>query len=102
MRSGGGSAALLLLLLLAAFALTGVSPNERAPRGAARDAVPTGRPEGMQVMDISADMERVRSRRMREMRQQVDADNHYRHVTAETRMRARYGAATWNMYEPHW
>lgn len=93
-----GSAARSLAIALAAVFLLGIAGGET--QGGHSDAVPTGRRPGFEPMDISEEMEQVRTQRARELESQVDADAYYRRVTPERRMRARYGGATWNLYEP--
>ena len=97
-RQAAGSAARRFAVALAAVFLLGISGGET--QGRHSDAIPTGRRPGFEPMDISEEMEQVRSRRVQEMERQVDADAYYRRGTPERRMRARYGAATWNLYEP--
>ena len=97
-RHAAGSVARRLAVALAAVFLLGISGGET--QGRHSDAIPTGRRPGFEPMDISEEMEQVRTRRAQELERQVDADAYYRRVTPERRMRARYGAATWNLYEP--
>ena len=92
-----GSAARCLAVALAAVFLLGISGGET--QGRHSDAVPTGRRPGFEPIDISEEMEQVRTRRARELERQVDADTYYRRATPERRMRARYGGATWNLYD---
>ena len=63
------------------------------------DAVPSV-PPGFEPVDVSVEVEQIRARKARELEQQVGTEMYWRRVTPERRMRARYGAATWNMYEP--
>jgi len=89
----------LLALAVAALLLLGIAGEDG--RETHTDAVPTTRPPGFEPVDISEEMEQVRARRTREMQRQVDADIHYRTISSEPRLRARYGGATWNLYEPY-
>ncbi len=91
----------LLAVGCAALALTGISGGEDPRGGQHSDAVPGALPPGYEVMDVSEEMEQIRSREVRELEQQVDVDARYRTITPEARIRARYGSATWNLYEPH-
>ena len=65
-----------------------------------RDAAPTGIPEGFEPVDISEEMHQVESQRTQEMYRDVDRGMRARYDTPERRIRARYGGATWNMYDP--
>ena len=100
MHPPGGSATRLLLAALTSLLLLGIQAGE-PPRGQHDDAVPSGRRPGFEPMDISEEMEEIQRRQERELEQQVDADRHYRTVSSEPRLRARYGSATWNLYEPY-
>ena len=96
------SAALRLLCVgCAALALTGISGGDKPRGGEHSDAVPGALPPGYEVLDVSEEMEEIRRRDVRELEQQADVDARYRRVTPEARIRARYGSATWNLYEPH-
>jgi hypothetical protein len=94
---GGRLAVLLLASALAAPVLTGLSPEQERHE----DAVPSGAPPGFEPVDVEEEVSEIRRREVRKMEEQVDADIHYRRVTAEQRIRARYGSATWNLYEPY-
>jgi hypothetical protein len=98
MRPRGGSVARRIAVGLAALLLLGITAEQQQPGHS--DAVPTGRRPGFEPMDISEEMEQVRTRRARELERQADADTYYRRATPERRMRARYGGPTWNLYEP--
>lgn len=65
-----------------------------------QDGAPRGVPPGFEPVDVSSDMERIESRRQREIQQDAAVDMDYRYATPERRMRARYGGSTWNMYDP--
>ena len=65
-----------------------------------RDAAPSGVPEGFEPVDISEEMHNVEVRRQREMERDVERGMRARYDTPERRIRARYGGATWNMYDP--
>lgn len=82
---------------LALALLLGISPGKKRHE----DAVPSGAPPGFEPVDVSEDVAKIQRRNNRAMADQVNADAHYRRVTAEDRIRARYGSATWNLYEPH-
>ena len=98
MRPSPPSARVLAILVL----LIGFGGAAGAVQGQQRyeDASPSGIPPGFEPVDVSEDMQRIENRRQREMEQQVDRDIHYRYATPERRIRARYGGATWNMYDP--
>jgi hypothetical protein len=64
------------------------------------DGTPSGIPPGFEPVDISEDMHEIEVRKQREMYNSVDRDLDMRYVTPERRIRARYGGATWNMYDP--
>ncbi len=100
MQPPGTSAARLLAAALASLFLLGIQAGE-SPRGQHEDAVPSGRLPGFEPVDIAEEMEQIQRRKQRELEQQVDADRHYRTVSSEPRLRARYGSATWNLYEPY-
>ena len=93
---GRRPAPLLLSAILALTVLLGISPGEKRHQ----DAVPSGAPPGFEPVDVSAEVSEIRRRNAREMQRQVDADAYYRRVTAEDRIRARYGSPTWNLYDP--
>ena len=97
MHPPGGSAARLLAAALMSLLLLGIQPGESRPKH--DDAVPSGRRPGFEPMDISEEMEQIQRREERELERQVDADRHYRTISSEPRMRARYGSATWNLYD---
>jgi hypothetical protein len=102
MQRSRGSAIRGSLAALAALLLLGISAED-TPRGGEShtDAVPSARKPGFEPVDVSAEMEEIRSRDLRRMQEQVDAEAYYRHTTPERRLRARYGSATWNLYEPY-
>ncbi len=81
---------------LALALLPGISPGQKRHQ----DAVPSGAPPGFEPVDVSQEVSEIRRRNNRAMARQVDADAHYRRVTSEDRIRARYGSATWNLYDP--
>lgn len=86
---------------LAGLLLLGISAED-SPQGQQHtDAVPSGRQPGFEPVDVSEEIEEIRSRELRQLEQQVEADVYYRNVTPERRLRARYGSATWNLYEPY-
>ncbi|MDJ0852425.1 MAG: hypothetical protein QNK04_28980 [Myxococcota bacterium] len=93
---GGRRLLLLPSALLALPLLLGIGPSDRRHQ----DAVPSGAPPGFEPIDVSGEVAQIQRRNTRAMERQVDADIHYRRVTAEHRIRARYGAATWNLYDP--
>lgn len=97
MHPPGGAAARLLAAALGSLLLLGIQAEDSPQHD---DAVPSGRRPGFEPVDISEEMEEIQQRQEREMEQQVDADRHYRTMSSEPRLRARYGAATWNLYEP--
>ena len=88
-----------VLVLLLALGLAGAAG---AVRGQPRyeDGSPSSIPPGFEPVDISEDMRQIESRKQREMYRDVDMDLNYRYATPERRIRARYGGATWNMYDP--
>jgi hypothetical protein len=101
MQRSRGSAVRGSLAALAGLLLLGISAED-TPRGEAHtDAVPSGREPGFEPVDVSKEMEEIRRRDARRMEEQVKADVYYRNVTPERRLRARYGSATWNLYEPY-
>ena len=61
---------------------------------------PLAAPPGFEPVDISEDMHEIEVRKQREMYNSVDRELDMRYVTPERRIRARYGGATWNMYDP--
>jgi hypothetical protein len=93
-----GLRALGLALVLAA-ALTG---GAGAVQGQQRyeDGAPSGIPPGFEPVDVSDDMHQIEARKQREMYNDVDRDLDWKYATPERRIRARYGGATWNMYDP--
>lgn len=86
-------------LLLVLAVLAPLTASAQGDRPAYQDAVP-GVPPGFEPMDVTEDTRRIESRRMRELEQQVDTDRYWQTMTSERRIRSRYGAATWNLYEP--
>ena len=86
----------LPIAFLALAVLLGISPGDKRHE----DAVPSGAPPGFEPVDVSQEVSEIQRRNNRAMARQVDADAHYRRVTSEDRIRARYGSATWNLYEP--
>jgi hypothetical protein len=64
------------------------------------DGTPSGIPPGFEPVDISEDMHQIEVRKQREMYNSIDRELDMRYVTPERRIRARYGGATWNMYDP--
>jgi hypothetical protein len=89
-------------VLAAALLGLGLTAVAAAVQGQQRyeDGSPSGIPPGFEPVDISGDMEQIDNRRQREMDQQVDREMYQRYDTPERRIRARYGGATWNMYDP--
>jgi hypothetical protein len=65
------------------------------------DAVPGGVPPGYEAAEVDEEVAEVRARRVRELERQVDTEMYYRTATPERSLRARYGGATWNLYEPY-
>ena len=65
-----------------------------------RDATPEGIPPGFEPVDVSSDMEVIRRREQRQIEREAEIDINARYVTPERRIRARYGGATWNLYDP--
>jgi hypothetical protein len=90
-----------LAALLCVPALAGISPGEKPPRGGHQDAAPSGRPPGFEPVDVEEEVAEVRARETRALEQQVDIESDYRQMTAEPWLRARYGSATWSLYEPY-
>jgi len=84
------------LLVLALAAGAGASQGQQQYE----DGTPSGIPPGFEPVDISEDMHQIEVRKQREMYNSVDRDLDMRYVTPERRIRARYGGATWNMYDP--
>jgi hypothetical protein len=64
------------------------------------DAVP-GVPPGYQAAEVDEEVAEIRAQRVRELERQVDAERYYRTASPERSLRARYGGATWNLYEPY-
>ena len=87
--------AVLCLALAPGLEAAGVRGEQRY-----EDATPSGIPPGFEPVDVSEDMPRIEERRRREMQRDVDREFEGRHVTPERRIRARYGGATWNLYDP--
>jgi len=94
--------ALSIRVLAMWIASIGLAAMAGAVQGQPRyeDGTPSGVPPGFEPVDISEDMHRIESRRNREIQRDAQRDLDYRHVTPERRIRARYGGATWNMYDP--
>jgi hypothetical protein len=104
--------ALALLAALSIPAFAGISPAQKSPRGKQqqqqqqqqqqhRDAAPSGLPPGFEPVDVEEGVAEAQARETRELEQQVDAETDYRRLTAEPALRARYGSATWSLYEPY-
>lgn len=83
-----------------AFALAVVDPAI-AQEQQHRDAVPQAVPEGYEPVDVSEEVRQIEQRQHRELELQADRDVSGRYETPERRLRARYGGATWNLYEPY-
>lgn len=64
------------------------------------DAVPEGVPPGFHPVDVGEEVGQIEARERRELEQQGAVDMDYRYATPERWIRARYGGATWNLYEP--
>lgn len=93
----GRRSAFLAVTALAAVLLTGITGGKRGHE----DAVPSGIPPGFEPVDVQEEVAEIRRRKVEKMARQVDADIHYRRVTSEQRIRARYGGPTWNLYGPY-
>lgn len=91
----------LLIVAWASALLLGISADPPRDEAAHTDAVPSARPPGFEPVDVQEEVEAIRAKELRELERQVDADAYYRNITAEQRIRARYGGATWNLYEPY-
>jgi len=96
-RDGSGRARLAPLML--GLALCGAGPLEARPQ--ARDAVPDGVPPGFEPVDVREEVDEIEREQVRKLEEQVDIEMHYQSASPERMLRARYGGATWNLYEPY-
>lgn len=71
-----------------------------AQRGVHEDAAPQY-PPGFEPIDVGTDVQAIERREEKEMRESTAVSREYQTASPEGRLRYRYGAATWNMYEPY-
>jgi hypothetical protein len=52
-------------------------------------------------VDVGREVAEIEMRERRKIEQDAAVDMDYRYATPERRIRARYGGATWNLYDPY-
>lgn len=65
------------------------------------DARPPSAPPGFEPVDVREEVQQQQREQARELLEQAEIDRYYRTLTPETRIRARYGSATWDLYDPY-
>ena len=65
------------------------------------DARPPERPPGFEPVDVEQEVQERQAERRQELESQAEVDMRYRYASPERDLRARYGSATWNLYEPY-
>jgi hypothetical protein len=89
-RVPGLAAAAAVVLAGAAFAQT---QHE--------DAQPPRYPPGFEPVDVTEEVQERQRQEQEQLARDVDFATEARYTAPERRLRARYGSATWNLYDPH-
>jgi hypothetical protein len=92
-----GLAALAGFAAAASVALTGAAFAQTQHE----DAQPPRYPPGFEPVDVTEEVRERQQREAERMARDVDFETQARYTAPERRLRARYGSATWNLYDPH-
>ena len=65
-----------------------------------QDALPPKYPPGYEPVDVEAEVREKQAEDRQKLQSDVDFEMRARTTAPEARLRARYGSATWNLYEP--
>jgi hypothetical protein len=63
------------------------------------DAQPPRYPPGFEPVDVTEEVRERQQQEAEKMERDVDFSTRARYTAPEQRLRARYGSATWNLYE---
>jgi hypothetical protein len=85
------------LAAVAALALAGAAFAQAQHE----DAQPPRYPPGFEPVDVTEEVRERQQQDAEKMERDVDFATRARYTAPEQRLRARYGSATWNLYEPH-
>jgi hypothetical protein len=65
------------------------------------DARPPRFPPGFEAVDVTEEVRERQQEEAERLERDVDFSTRARYTAPERRLRARYGSATWNLYDPH-
>ena len=88
---------------LAGLAAAGALAWAGAALGQAQheDAQPPRYPPGFEPVDVTQEVRERQRQDAERMQRDVDFATEARYTAPERRLRAQYGSATWNLYDPH-